>query len=73
MLYDSKSAKKTLHPSYRGPFVVTGFGGSHGRSYTLRQINGEAIPRIYYADHLKLFKFRQGHLVTGTKEQFPAY
>ncbi len=73
MLYNTKSVKKKLYPLYRGPFIITGFGGSYSRSYTLRQINSEAIPRIYYGDYLKLFKLRKGYLVTGTKEQFPVY
>ncbi len=73
MLYNTKSAKKKLYSLYRGPFIITGFGSSYSRSYTLRQINNEAIPRIYYGDYLKLFKLRKGYLVTGTKEQFPVY
>jgi len=73
MLYNTKSAKKKLYPLYRGPFIITRFSSSYSRSYTLRQINSEAIPRIYYGDYLKLFKLRKGYLVTGTKEQFPVY
>ncbi len=68
MLYNTKFVKKKLYPLYRGPFIITRFGSSYSRSYTLRQINGEAIPRIYYGDYLKLFKLRKGHLVIGTKE-----
>ncbi len=73
MLYNTKSTKKKLYSSYRGPFIITRFSSSHSRSYTLQQINSEAIPRIYYGDYLKLFKLRKGYLVTGTKEQFPVY
>ncbi|KAI0993777.1 hypothetical protein K3495_g14407 [Podosphaera aphanis] len=69
MLYDGKSAKKQLHPSYRGPFIVSGKGGSHGKSYTLKQINGTPIPGTFYGDHLKPFVPRIGHLVTGNEEE----
>ncbi len=73
MLYNTKSAKKKLYSLYKGLFIITGFGGSYSCSYTLRQINSKAIPRIYYGDYLKLFKLRKGYLVTRTKEQFPVY
>ena len=73
MLRDVESARKKLHLTFRGPFVVTGFAGSHGHSYTLRQINGEAIPRQYYGDHLKLFRLRTGHLVSGSEQVLPVY
>jgi hypothetical protein len=55
ILYDRKSAKKKLHPAYRGPFVITRLAGSQGKSYTLRQVNRNPIPRSYYRDHLKPF------------------
>ncbi|POS81910.1 hypothetical protein EPUL_006021, partial [Erysiphe pulchra] len=69
MLYDGKSAKKQLHPSYRGPFIISGKGGSHGKSYTLKQINGTPIPGTFYGDHLKPFVPRTGHLITSNEEE----
>ncbi|KHJ30086.1 hypothetical protein EV44_g5595 [Erysiphe necator] len=69
MLYDGKSAKKQLHPSYRGPFVISGKGGSHGKLYTLKQINGTPIPGTFYGDHLKPFVPRTGHLITSNEEE----
>jgi hypothetical protein len=36
MIYDQKSAKKKLHPVYRGPFIINRAGGDQGKSYTLR-------------------------------------
>ncbi|KAI1006688.1 hypothetical protein K3495_g1530 [Podosphaera aphanis] len=45
MLYDHRQAGKKLRPSWRGPFVITGFGGDMGKSCTIRQINGTPIPR----------------------------
>jgi hypothetical protein len=73
MLYDVKSAKKKLHPAYRGPFVVSGFAGDHSKSYKLRQINGAPIARSFSGDHLKPFKLRQGHLVTQDEEKLKLY
>jgi hypothetical protein len=73
MIYDQKSAKKKLHPVYRGPFVINGAGGDQGKSYTLRQVNGTAIPRTYYGDHLKPFRLRPDHLVTKKERLWPEY
>ena len=73
MLYDAKAAKKKLHPAWRGPFVITGFGGDHGKSYTLRQVNGALIPRSFYKDHLKPFQLCKGYLITSYEETIPAY
>ncbi|POS86333.1 hypothetical protein EPUL_002151 [Erysiphe pulchra] len=69
MLFDGKSAKKQLHPSYRGPFIISEKGGSHGKSYTLKQINGTPIPGTFYGDHLKPFVPRTGHLITSNEEE----
>ena len=68
MLYDGKSAKKKMHPAYRGPFVIISPGGFYGKLYHLRQVNGTAIPRSFYGDHLKPFKLRTGYLVTGYEQ-----
>ncbi|KAI0995670.1 hypothetical protein K3495_g12511, partial [Podosphaera aphanis] len=37
MLFDNREAGKKLRPSWRGPFVIRGFGGDMGKSYRLRQ------------------------------------
>jgi hypothetical protein len=68
-----ESAKKKLHPAYRGPFVITAFARSQGKSYTLRQVNGDSIPRSYYKDYLKLFTLRTGYLRTKNKERILSY
>jgi hypothetical protein len=73
MLYDGKSAKKKLHPAYRGPFVIAGFAGSQGKSYTLRQVNGNPIPRSYYRDHLKPFTLRTRYLYIKNKKRILPY
>jgi hypothetical protein len=73
ILYDSKLAKKKMHPAYKGPFVVISPGGFHSKSYHLRQVNGTLIPRSFYGDHLKPFKLRTSYLVTGYKQQLPMY
>ena len=36
MLYDHQQAGRKLRPTWRGPFVVVGFGGDMGKSYRLR-------------------------------------
>ncbi|KAI0992831.1 hypothetical protein K3495_g15353 [Podosphaera aphanis] len=73
MLYDHAKAKLKLHASYRGPFVVTGFAGYHGKSYLLRQINGQRIKYSYHGDQLKLFRLREGYLISGNEQKIPAY
>ncbi|POS81989.1 hypothetical protein EPUL_006423, partial [Erysiphe pulchra] len=73
MLFDHQQAGKKLRPSWRGPFVVKGFGGDMGRSYTLRQIDGTSISRHYHGDSLKRFRLREGYLVTGEEESLPVY
>ncbi|KAI0991699.1 hypothetical protein K3495_g16488, partial [Podosphaera aphanis] len=73
MLWDAKTAGKKLRPAWRGPFIVTGYGGDLGRSYTLRQVDGTPIPRHYYGDHLKPFRLREGYLITREEEEIPAY
>jgi hypothetical protein len=72
-LYDSNSAKKKLHPSFRGPFRIASFGGDHYRSFKLEQLNREPIPHTFYGDHLRLFRPRTGHLITQTEESLPIY
>lgn len=73
MLYDKKTAGQKLKPSWRGPFVVTGFGGDFGKSYTIRQIDGTPIPRTYHGDHLKRFRLREGYLATGDERELPVF
>lgn len=68
MLYDHSSAKKKLHASYRGPFIIAGPAGDYGTSYRLQQINGKAIPRFFYGDHLKPFRSRTGRLVNNSEQ-----
>jgi hypothetical protein len=73
MIYDQKSAKKKLHPVYCGLFIINGASGDQGKSYTLRQVNGIAIPRTYYRDHLKPFRLRPDHLITKKERLWPEY
>ena len=73
MLYNSKLAKKKMHLAYKGPFVVVSLGGFYGKSYHLRQVNSTAVLKSFYGDHLKPFKLRTSHLVTGYKQQLPTY
>ncbi|POS81885.1 hypothetical protein EPUL_006527 [Erysiphe pulchra] len=50
MVYDHIHAKDKLHTAYRGPFVITGYGGDHGKSFTIRQFNGENIKNTFHGD-----------------------
>lgn len=73
MLCDHREAKKKLRPSYRGPFVVTGFGGDIGHSYTLRQIRGGVVPKHYHGDALRKFRPREGYLVNHSEAALLEY
>ncbi|POS81641.1 hypothetical protein EPUL_006635, partial [Erysiphe pulchra] len=73
MLYDHRQAGRKLRPTWRGPFVIVGFGGDMGKSYKLRQINGTPIPRHYHGDSLKKFRLREGYLITGEEESLPVF
>ncbi|RKF80182.1 hypothetical protein GcC1_039049 [Golovinomyces cichoracearum] len=71
MLFDHRESGKKLRPSWRGPFVVVGFGGDMGKSYCLRQIEGTPIPRHYHGDALKPFRLREGYLISKKEERIP--
>lgn len=73
LLHDSKASKKKFQPSFNGPFVISGYGGDHNHSYTLKQLNGKPIKRTFYGDHLRLFIPRTGHLVNSTEEELPQF
>lgn len=57
MLYDHAKAKMKLHASYRDPFVVIGFAGSHNKSYILRQVKGQKIK--YLLRHCGQYRLRK--------------
>jgi hypothetical protein len=63
MVYQKDTGK--LQPRWRGPFKISGYGGSHGASFTLRQINGRGIKGTFHGDHLKPFKPRTGYLAAA--------
>ncbi|POS86061.1 hypothetical protein EPUL_002468 [Erysiphe pulchra] len=71
MLFDHREAGKKLRPSWRGPFVVVGFGRNMGKSYRLRQIEGTAIPRHFHENALKPFRLREGYLISEKEERIP--
>jgi hypothetical protein len=73
MLYDSKFAKKKMHPAYRGPFVVIGLRGFYGKLYYLRQVNSTPILKSFYGDYLKPFKLQTSYLVTSYEQQLLTY
>jgi hypothetical protein len=73
ILYNRKLAKKKFYPTYRGLFVIARFARSQGKSYTLRQVNRDLIPRSYYRDYLKPFILRTRYLHTKNKERILLY
>ncbi|KAI0999016.1 hypothetical protein K3495_g9180 [Podosphaera aphanis] len=73
MLYDHSAAKRKLCPAYRGTFVISGLAGDYGKSYTLRQVNGEPIRNTFHGDQLRPFRLREGYLVTGEELGIKVY
>lgn len=73
LLYDQKESGKKLQAKWRGPFVITGFGGDIERSYIIRQIDGIKITRHYHGDFLKKFRLRKGYLRALYEEEPPIY
>ena len=69
MLY--QKVTKKLQPRWRGPFRISGYGGTHGRSFTLQQLNGRKVRGKFHGDHLKKFVPRSGYLATPTDPQLP--
>lgn len=61
MIYQKKTNK--LEPRWRGPYRITGYGGSHQHSFTLAQLNGRKIKGNFHGDHLKVFVPREGYLI----------
>lgn len=60
MLYQKDTGK--LQARWRGPFRISGYGGSHGLSFTLKQLNDRRIRGTFHGDHLKRFIPRTGYL-----------
>ena len=60
MLFQKDVGK--LQPRWRGPFRINGYGGSHGVSFTLQQLNGRGIRGTFHGDHLKTFQPRTDYL-----------
>ncbi|KAK6585464.1 hypothetical protein PZA11_002191 [Diplocarpon coronariae] len=73
MLFDERQSGKKLRAAWRGPFVIVGYAGEMGRSYTLRQIDGTNIRGHFYGDHLKAFRLREGYLVTSNEQELPVF
>ena len=57
-----------LEARWRGPFRVSAYGGTHGVSFILQQLNGKAILGTYHGDHLKAFKPRTGYFTDSTPD-----
>lgn len=72
MLYDHTAAGQELKPSWRGPFGISGMGGTHGRCYTIEHVDGKPISRRFHSDQLKAFELRASYLSAGDEERLPA-
>ena len=69
MLYQKDVGK--LQPRWRGPFRVSGYGGTHGISFTIQQLNGRGIRGVFHGDHLKTFKPRTDYLASTSDLALP--
>ena len=69
MLYQEHSGK--LQPRWRGPFQISAYGGSHGLSFCLKQLNGRKIRGKFHGDHLKTFLPRTGYLAEANPPPLP--
>lgn len=63
MIYQKRTAK--MEARWRGPFRITGYGGVHGLSGEVSQLNGRKIRGTFHGDHLKPFTERTCYLATG--------
>ena len=68
IMLHQKNTKK-LEPRWRGPFRISGYGGSHGVSFRLQQLNGRMIRGTFHGDHLKAFIPRKSYLSSNPSEQ----
>ena len=68
MLHQKNTNK--LEPRWRGPFRISGYGGSHGVSFRIQQLNGRMIRGTFHGDHIKTFVPRAGYL-SDRSEQYP--
>ena len=62
MLWQNPDQVPKLGNRWRGPFQISGYGGTHGRTFTLKQLNGSKIRGTFHGDHLKTFVPRLGYL-----------
>jgi len=69
MLHQKTSGK--LQPRWRGPFRIQDYGGSHTRSFVLKQLNGRKIRGAFHGDDLKRFVPRSGHLAEDRNRPYP--
>jgi len=60
-----------LQARWRGPFKISGHRGTHGRSFTLEQLNGRRIKGTFHGDHLKTFVPRTGYLADPNPDPVP--
>jgi len=69
MVYQKNTGK--LEPRWRGPFKVVGYGGTHGVSFVLQQLNGRKIRGTFHGDYLKTYVPRTGYLADLATSPLP--
>ncbi len=69
MLYQKNTGK--LEARWRGPFRIKDYGGTHGHSFVLQQLNGRRIRGTFHGDYLKAFVPRTGYLATDFVPPLP--
>ena len=71
MLYQKDAGK--LEARWKGPFRIKEYGGTHGRSFTLQQIDGSRIRGTFHGDYLKKFVPRTGYLASPVPSSLPQH
>lgn len=73
MLRDTTPHTGKLVPLWKGPYVISGYGGEHSTSYTLTKLDGRPAKNTYHGDHLREFRPREGYLVPPREEAIEIY
>ena len=62
LLRDSTPHLGKLTERWRGPFIIDGFGGDHGASYTLKTLDRKSAPNTHHGDHLRILRPQERYL-----------
>ena len=69
MLYQKNTRK--LERRRRGPFRISDYAGSHGKSFKPQQLNGRGLRDSFHGDRSKTFKPRSGYLADPSLPLLP--